>query len=98
MSRPPGLDQSDYDDSFRRITGSPELTAAAAEVSIREHLRGDVRRIASSLFCAAALDPTVVSFAMSRAAARWLRNEEEIDVMVAAQLLRTATVLRADLE
>ncbi|MGS0685596.1 hypothetical protein ACVBEQ_10685 [Nakamurella sp. GG22] len=89
------MDQAGYDDAFLQLTGTPELTAAAAAVSNREHLRRDVVRVASSLFCADGLDPSVVSFAAVRLAAHWGRNEEEIDLMIAHRLLLTATGLMA---
>ena len=84
-------DQDGYDDVFRQLTGTPELTAAAAAVSAREHLRRDVRRLASSLFCAADLDASVIAFAKERLAAHWGRREDEIDLMIADHLLWTAT-------
>ncbi len=90
------MDQAGYDDAFRQLTGTPELTAAAAAVSKREHLRRDVMRVASSLFCADGLDPSVVSFATVRLAVHWGRGEEEIDMMIADRLLLMATGLMAE--
>lgn len=90
------MDQDGYDDAFRRLTGTPELTAAAAAVSVREQLRRDVQRVASSLFCADRLDPSVVSFATVRLALHWGRDAEEIDLMIADHVLTTATGLMDD--
>lgn len=87
------LDQAAYDATFREMTASPELTAAVAAVSDREHLRRDVRRVASGLFCADRLDPSVVSFATRRLAMHWGRNEEEIELMITGRLLRSLSGL-----
>lgn len=97
MSRAPVNDQAYYDDAFRHLIGCLELTAVTAAVSDREHLRRAVRRIAGGLFCAVGIDPSVVSFARSRVAQQWGRDENEIDVMIAARLLRTATALSTEL-
>jgi hypothetical protein len=85
------IDQDGYDDVFRQLTGTPELTAAAAAVSDREHLRRGVHRLASSLFCAQDLDPSVITFAKARLATHWGRDEDEIDLMIADHLLWTST-------
>jgi hypothetical protein len=89
------MDQAGWDDAFDKLTGTPELTAAAAAVSDREYLRRDVRRVASGLFCADGLDPSVVSFATVRLAVYWGRDREEIDLMITQRLLRTAAAMMA---
>ncbi len=61
----------------------------------REGLRRDVRRIASTLFCSTDIDPSIVTFAIRRAALHWGLTEQEVDVLVTARLLqKTASLIR----
>ncbi len=94
-----------YDNVFRDLTGSTGSIGSAwsadpaAEPGTGEQdlLSAYVRQIAGSLFCGSGIDPTVVGFATARAAERWGREEEEVDLMVGDTVLRTAAALMADL-
>jgi hypothetical protein len=57
----------------------------------------DVRRIASTLFCSADIDPSIVTFAKYRTAMFWGLTEEEVDVRVTGRILQKAASLMTDL-
>lgn len=63
-----------------------------------EGQRRDVRRIASTLFCSAEIDPSIVNFAKRRAAVFWGLTEEEVDVRVTRRLLQKTASLIVDLQ
>jgi|GEM_PF-1935635 len=50
----------------------------------------DIQRIASAVFCSIEMDPSIVAFAVRRAAVHWGEPEDEIDVAVSAALLASA--------
>ena len=83
-----------YDKVFQAIIAAPELRSVDL-AGDREGLRRDVRRIASTLFCSADIDPSIVTFAIHRAASHWGLREPEVDAMVTARLLKkTASLIR----
>ncbi len=88
--------QAFYDSVFRDLVRSIELAGRPGSGD-QDLLDGYVRRIAGSVFSGSGIDPSVVSFATSRAAQRWHRHEDEVDVMVGDTLLRTTAALMADL-
>jgi len=63
-----------------------------------EGQRRDVRRIASTLFCSAEIDPSIVTFAKRRTATFWGLTEEEVDVRVTRRLLQKTASLIVDLQ
>ncbi len=56
----------------------------------------DAERIASAAFCGVGLDPAVLSFATLRAAQHWGLDEDEIDLRIAAAIVRTASRLATE--
>jgi len=50
----------------------------------------DIQRIASAVFCSIEIDPSIVAFAVRRAAVHWGEPEDEIDAAVTAALLASA--------
>jgi hypothetical protein len=87
---------NDWDKAFRAMTSTPDMRAVDL-VGSREGLRRDVRRIASTLFCSADIDPSIVTFAVRRAATHWGVTEHDVDVLVSARLLQKAASLIGDL-
>ena len=57
----------------------------------------DIRRIASAMFCAIGMDPSIAAFAVRRTAMHWGLPEEEIDVAVTVALLASAARVMHDL-
>jgi hypothetical protein len=81
---------------FQAIIAADDLRSVDA-AGDREGLRRDVRRIASTVFCSADIDPSIVTFAKHRAALHWGLTEPAVDVMVTARLLQKAASLSRDL-
>ena len=85
-------------DDCEEIFAGDDLDARPAvgrRAGDREGLRRDVRRIASTLFCSADIDPSIVSFAKNRTAQHWGLPERDVDAMVTARLLeKTASLIR----
>lgn|GEM_PF-5228283 len=77
---------------------TPELRAVAVGAADSEGLRRDVRRIASTVFCGAGIDRSILTFAVRRTAAYWGRTEESVDVLVTARLLAKTGRLIGDLQ
>ena len=84
------------DSLFQAIIAAPELRSVDL-AGDREGLRRDVRRIASTLFCSADIDPSIVSFAKNRSAQHWGLPERDVDAMVTARLLTKTASLIHDL-
>ena len=57
----------------------------------------DIRRIASAMFCAIGMDPSIAAFVVRRTAMHWGLPEEEIDVAVTVALLASAARVMHDL-
>jgi hypothetical protein len=91
------LEIADVHPPFQRPTSSPYLRTTGREINEIESRWCDIRRIASTIFCATGIDPSVVTFAKHRTAQHWGIAEEEVDVMVAARLLEKTASLMAEL-
>jgi len=86
--------QDDCDEIFQAMISTPDLRSVD-DVGDREGLRRDVRRIASVLFCSVDIDPSIVTFAKTRAALHWGLTEHDVDALVSARLLeKTASLVR----
>jgi len=91
-------DDKRYERTFARMVATPELRLVDDAVTSSEGRRRDVRRIASTVFCSADIDPSIVSFAKQRTAAHWGMTEEEVDLRVTRRLLHKAASLMTDLQ
>lgn len=91
------MDQHDYNEAFHTISSTPAMRWLE-RAEPREGRRRDIRRIASTLFCTEALDPSIVTFAKHRTALHWGLAEDAVDILVTARLLEKAASLIADLE
>ena len=70
---------------------SPGSSRSAPDSRIGRPTREpDIQRIASAVFCSIEIDPSIVAFAVRRAAVHWGEPEDEIDVAVSAALLASA--------
>ncbi|MET0865673.1 MAG: hypothetical protein ABWZ98_15190 [Nakamurella sp.] len=87
-------DRWSVDRAFEAIISGSDLRCASPAVG--NGARRDVRRIASTLFCSASVDPAIVTFAKLRAAQHWGLTDEEVDVQVTVQLLNKAARLMRD--
>ncbi|MEP6559847.1 MAG: hypothetical protein ABJD68_02075 [Nakamurella sp.] len=67
-----------------------------ADLGHRQGARRDIRRIASTLFCSSAVDPSLVTFAKQRTAQHWGMTEDQVDVQITARLLGKTARLMAD--
>ena len=86
--------QDDCDEIFQAMVSTPDLRSVD-DAGDREGLRRDVRRIASVLFCSVDIDPSIVTFAKTRAALHWGLTEHDVDALVTARLLeKTASLVR----
>jgi hypothetical protein len=85
-----------WDNAFRTIVSTSDLQAVDV-AGDREGLRRDVRRIASTLFCSADIDRSIVAFAIHRTALHWGLTEDDVDVLVTARLLQKTASLIEDL-
>lgn len=84
----------DCEEIFAAMISTPDLRSVDVAGDL-EGLRRDVRRIASTLFCSADIDPSIVSFAKNRSAQHWGLPERDVDAMVTARLLeKTASLIR----
>lgn len=90
-------DEKCYDRRFLTMIGTPDLRLVDVTGSAAEGQRQDVRRIASTLFCSAGIDPSIVAFAIDRTAAHWGLTAEEVDLRVTRRLVQKATSLLNDL-
>ena len=70
--------QDDCDEIFQAMVSTPDLRSVD-DAGDREGLRRDVRRIASVLFCSVDIDPSIVTFAKTRAALHWGLPEHDVD-------------------
>ncbi len=86
-----------WDRAFNAMVSTSDLRAVNVAGN-REGLRRDVRRIASTLFCSTDIDPSIVAFAIRRAALHWGLTEPEVDVLVTARLLQKSASLLRDLQ
>jgi len=91
------MEQHEFDAAFLSIVRAPELRSVDTPVD-REALRRDIRRIASTLFCSAGIDPSLVGFVRRRTALHWNLDEESVDRMITARLLQKAACLITDLQ
>ncbi len=83
-----------WDRAFDAMVSTSDLQAVDVAGN-REGLRRDVRRIASTMFCSTDIDPSIVTFAIRRAALHWGLTEYDVDVLVTARLLqKTASLIR----
>jgi hypothetical protein len=97
LARPDAArEQERCDEMFQAMITMPDLRSVDT-AGDREGLRRDVRRIASTLFCSADIDPSILTFAKHRAALHWDLKEQDIDAMVTARLLQKAAGLIRDL-
>jgi len=91
------MDQLGYDEAFQAISSTPAMRWLE-RAEHREGQRRDIRRIASTVFCSAEIDPSIVTFAKIRTALHWGLDEVEVDVLVTAQLLQKTASLIVDLQ
>jgi hypothetical protein len=82
-------DQQAYDRAFTDIVHALDRSAAGTPTAAFADQHDDVRRIASVLFCAGGLEPSVVSFSKQRTALHWGIAEDTVDIAVSVALLQT---------
>lgn len=89
-------DRDPVNRTFLSIVSNPKFSAIDAVLGHREGARRDIRRIASTLFCSAEVDPSIVTFAKHRTAQHWGLAEDAVDVLITARLLDKAARLMTD--
>ena len=90
-------DENFYDTRFLAMVAMPEVRLVDVTGTAAESQRRAVRHIASTLFCSADIDPSIVAFAKYRIAAHWGLTEEEVDLRVTRRLLQKTASLITEL-